>query len=124
MSGPDEQRDGRHRDHTDEPTAFLPKVDRPESAPGRPTPASNWPEPVLQSPRAEQPPRPEQPPRSQQPPPSAPRPEPTEPTGPTGPPGRSGAEAPPPWPGSATAGSPKTGIVHRESVAAASPAKK
>ena len=47
MSGPDERRDGRHRDQTDEPTAFLPKFDRPESAPGRPTPASNWPEPVL-----------------------------------------------------------------------------
>ncbi|WP_328651579.1 class E sortase [Micromonospora sp. NBC_00330] len=92
MSGPDEQRDGRHRDQTDEPTAFLPKFDRPESTPGRPTPASNWPEPVLPPPRAEQPPR------TQQPPPSATRPE------PTGTPGRQGAEAPPPWPGSAAAG--------------------
>ncbi|MFI6065593.1 class E sortase [Micromonospora sp. NPDC051227] len=87
MSGPDERRDGRHRDQTDEPTAFLPKFDRPESAPGRPTPAGNWPEPVLHPPRAEQPP------------PSATRPE------PTGAPGRPGAEAPPPWPGSTTAGS-------------------
>ncbi|MCG5463657.1 class E sortase [Micromonospora sp. MED01] len=91
MSGPDEQRDGRHRDQTDEPTAFLPKFDRPEPAPGRPTPASNWPEPVLQPPRAEQ-----QPPTQQQPP-SATRPE------PNGTPGRPGAEAPPPWPGSAAA---------------------
>ncbi|MEU8152739.1 class E sortase [Micromonospora sp. NPDC048986] len=86
MSGPDERRDGRHRDQTDEPTAFLPKFDRPEPAPGRPTPASNWPEPVLQPPRAEHPP------------PSAARPE------PNGTPGRPGAEAPPPWPGSAAAG--------------------
>ncbi|MEU4526866.1 class E sortase [Micromonospora ureilytica] len=95
MSGPDERRDGRHRDQTDEPTAFLPKFDRPESAPGRATPAGNWPEPVLHPPRAEQPPR------AQQPPPSATRPE---PTGHPGPAGRPGAEAPPPWPGSAAAG--------------------
>ncbi|WP_091396342.1 class E sortase [Micromonospora saelicesensis] len=92
MSGPDERRDGRHRDQTDEPTAFLPKFDRSESAPGRPTPASNWPEPVLHPPRVEQPPR------AEQPPPSATRPE------PTGTPGRPGAEAPPPWPGSAATG--------------------
>ncbi|MEU8111513.1 class E sortase [Micromonospora sp. NPDC048947] len=97
MSGPDEQRDGRHRDQTDEPTAFLPKFDRPEPAPGRPTPASNWPEPVLQPPRAEQQPPTQQPPRAQQQPPSATRPE------PNGTPGRPGAEAPPPWPGSAAA---------------------
>ncbi|MGC4833480.1 class E sortase [Micromonospora vinacea] len=87
MSGPDERRDGRHRDQTDEPTAFLPKFDRPESTPGRPAPAGNWPEPVLHPPRAEQPTRP-----------SATRPEPTET------PGRPGVEAPPPWPGAATAG--------------------
>ncbi|MEU0547065.1 class E sortase [Micromonospora sp. NPDC005979] len=36
MSGPDERRDGRHRDQADDPTAFLPKVDRPE--PGRAEP--------------------------------------------------------------------------------------
>ncbi|MEH0928670.1 class E sortase [Micromonospora sp. CPCC 205558] len=87
MSGPDERRDGRHRDQTDEPTAFLPKLDRPQSAPDRPAPdrpapAGNWPEPVLHPPRAEQPTRP-----------SASRPEPTEP------PSRPGVEAPPPWPG-------------------------
>ncbi|MBQ0990668.1 class E sortase [Micromonospora sp. H61] len=98
MSGPDERRDGRHRDQTDEPTAFLPKFDRPESAPDRPTPAINWPEPVLQPPRTGQPPRTQQPPSAEQPPPSATRPE------PTGTPGRPGAEAPPPWPGSAAAG--------------------
>ncbi|WP_444949439.1 class E sortase [Micromonospora ureilytica] len=88
MSGPDERRDGRHRDQTDEPTAFLPKFDRPESTPGRPAPAGNWPEPVLHPPRAEQPTRP-----------NASRPEPTET------PGRPTAEAPPPWPGSAAPGS-------------------
>ncbi|MGW5556631.1 class E sortase [Micromonospora sp. NPDC003944] len=87
MSGPDERRDGRHRDQTDEPTAFLPPFDRPASAPGRPTSAGNWPEPVLQPPRAEQPTRP-----------SASRAE------PTGTPGRPSVEAPPPWPGSAAAG--------------------
>ncbi|WP_327033383.1 class E sortase [Micromonospora ureilytica] len=88
MSGPDERRDGRHRDQTDEPTAFLPKFDRPESAPCRATPAGNWPEPVLHPPRAEQPTRP-----------NASRPEPTET------PGRPSAEAPPPWPGTAAPGS-------------------
>ncbi|MET8355829.1 class E sortase [Micromonospora sp. NPDC005171] len=87
MSGPDERRDGRHRDQTNEPTDFLPKFDRPESAPGPPTPASNWPEPVLHPPRAEQPARP-----------SSTRQE------PTGTPGRPGAEAPPPWPGATAAG--------------------
>ncbi|WSR57932.1 class E sortase [Micromonospora ureilytica] len=88
MNGPDERRDGRHRDQTDEPTAFLPKFDRPESAPGRATPAGNWPEPVLHPPRTEQPTRP-----------NASRPEPTET------PGRPSAEAPPPWPGTAAPGS-------------------
>ncbi|MGC4865785.1 class E sortase [Micromonospora sp. DT53] len=87
MSGPDERRDGRHRDQTDDPTAFLPKVDRPEPAPGRPAPAGNWPEPVLHPPRVEPPTRP-----------SSARPEPTET------PGRPSAEAPPPWPGTAASG--------------------
>ncbi|MGK5675111.1 hypothetical protein ACSNOB_20000, partial [Micromonospora sp. URMC 106] len=49
MSGvPDdwpEERDGRHRDQGDGPTAFLPKVDRP--APTRPAPAGAWPDPAL-----------------------------------------------------------------------------
>ncbi|MEU4552744.1 class E sortase [Micromonospora violae] len=85
MSGPDERRDGRHRDQADEPTAFLPKVNRPESAPNRPTPASNWPEPVLHAPRTEQPQ------------PSASRAEPPET------PARRPAEPPPPWPGTAAA---------------------
>ncbi|MEU1588484.1 class E sortase [Micromonospora sp. NPDC005710] len=84
MSGPDERRDGRHRDQNDEPTAFLPKFDRPEAAPSRPSPAGNWPEPVLHPPRADQP--------------SGNRPE------PPGTPGRPGVEAPPPWPGAAAAG--------------------
>ncbi|MEU5963731.1 class E sortase [Micromonospora parva] len=84
MSGPDERRDGRHRDQTDEPTAFLPPFDRPRSAADRPAPAGNWPEPVLHPPRAGQPTRP-----------SADRPEPNET------PGRPGVEAPPPWPGTA-----------------------
>ncbi|WP_328422161.1 class E sortase [Micromonospora sp. NBC_00389] len=46
MSGPDERRDGRHRDQADEPTAFLPKVDRPEPTPGRPEPTPDQPEPT------------------------------------------------------------------------------
>ncbi|MEU7925938.1 class E sortase [Micromonospora sp. NPDC049801] len=45
MSGPDERRDGRHRDQADEPTAFLPKVNRPE--PGRAEPPAG---PVESSP--------------------------------------------------------------------------
>ncbi|MBM0276153.1 hypothetical protein JM949_12230, partial [Micromonospora sp. STR1s_6] len=57
MSGPDERRDGRHRDQANEPTAFLPKLDRPEPAPARPPSAGDWPEPVPQPPRAAQPPR-------------------------------------------------------------------
>ncbi|WP_433536376.1 class E sortase [Micromonospora sp. CA-249363] len=39
MSGSDERRDGRHRDQADEPTAFLPKVSRPE--PGRAEPPAS-----------------------------------------------------------------------------------
>ncbi|GIJ22209.1 class E sortase [Micromonospora lutea] len=39
------QSDGRHRDQTDEPTAFLPKVERAESAGARQ--AGAWPDPVL-----------------------------------------------------------------------------
>ncbi|MEU4378710.1 class E sortase [Micromonospora echinofusca] len=42
-----EDRDGRHRDQGDGPTAFLPKVDRPGPAPARPAPAGAWPEPTL-----------------------------------------------------------------------------
>ncbi|MFJ5601302.1 class E sortase [Micromonospora parva] len=87
MSAPDERRDGRHRDQTDEPTAFLPPLDRPRSAADRPAPAGNWPEPVLHPPRAGQPTRP-----------NADRPEPNET------PGRPGVEAPPPWPGTAAPG--------------------
>ncbi|MEW2377111.1 class E sortase [Micromonospora sp. NPDC047812] len=40
-----EDRDGRHRDEGDGPTAFLPRVDRPGPAPARP--AGAWPEPTL-----------------------------------------------------------------------------
>ncbi|SCL59819.1 LPXTG-site transpeptidase (sortase) family protein [Micromonospora citrea] len=43
-----DERDGRHRDQGDGPTAFLPRVDRP--APTRPAPAGAWPEPVLPRP--------------------------------------------------------------------------
>ncbi|MEV4540222.1 class E sortase [Micromonospora echinaurantiaca] len=39
-----ESRDGRHRDPADEPTAFIPKTDRPAPTP-RPT--GGWPDPVL-----------------------------------------------------------------------------
>ncbi|MFG1758104.1 class E sortase [Micromonospora echinofusca] len=42
-----EDRDGRHRDQGDGPTAFLPKVDRPGPAPARPAPAGAWPEHTL-----------------------------------------------------------------------------
>ncbi|PYC73492.1 class E sortase [Micromonospora arborensis] len=85
MSSPDERRDGRHRDQTDDQTAFLPKVDRPEPAPGRPTPAGNWPEPVLPArPSASRPPATPEPPRT---------------ADPTHTPGRQGGEAPPPWTG-------------------------
>ncbi|MFG2052097.1 class E sortase [Micromonospora sp. NPDC048935] len=88
MSGPDDRRDGRHRDQTDDPTAFLPKVDRPEPTPARPTPTGNWPEPVLPArPGAARPSTPPEPPR------------PAEPTPTTG---RPGVDAPPPWPGAAT----------------------
>ncbi|MEU9505648.1 class E sortase [Micromonospora sp. NPDC048170] len=40
-----EDRDARHRDQGDEPTAFLPKVDRP--APTHPAQTGAWPEPTL-----------------------------------------------------------------------------
>ncbi|GGO06567.1 class E sortase [Micromonospora parathelypteridis] len=90
MSGPDERRDGRHRDQTDDPTAFLPKVDRPEPAPGRQTPAGNWPEPVLPTRSStSRPPATPGPPRTAEP---------------THPPGRPGVEAPPPWPGNPALG--------------------
>ncbi|MBM7491723.1 sortase A [Micromonospora luteifusca] len=89
MSGPDERRDGRHRDQTDDPTAFLPKVDRPEPAPGRSSPAGNWPEPVLPArPGASRPPATPEPPRT---------------ADPTHTPGRPGGDAPPPWPGNPAA---------------------
>ena len=82
-AGRPRDRDGRHRDQTDEPTAFLPKVDRPEPAPGRPTPAGTWPEPVL-PPRSPAPRASRQPPRR-----SSRRRAPLDPT-PTGTPGRPG----------------------------------
>ncbi|MEU8180466.1 class E sortase [Micromonospora sp. NPDC049047] len=84
MSTPDERRDGRHRDQTDDPTAFLPKVDRPEPAPTRPTPADTRPEPMPPTwAGASRPPASPEPPR------------PADPT-----PGPRGVDAPPPWPGS------------------------
>ncbi|MCM0674082.1 hypothetical protein NCC78_05110, partial [Micromonospora phytophila] len=51
--GPDDRRegrDGRHRDPGDDPTAFLPKVERPEPTPPAPAPSGGWPEPVLPPP--------------------------------------------------------------------------
>ncbi|MBQ0904327.1 class E sortase [Micromonospora sp. U21] len=119
MSGPDDRRDGRHRDQADEPTAFLPKVDRPEPRADRPGLAGNWPDPVLPTrPRAARPPAAPEPPvagppqgdRSTTPPagraghlprtdrpapPSAGRPDPPQS------PGYPGTGAPPPWPGAA-----------------------
>ncbi|MGS2614064.1 class E sortase [Micromonospora sp. LZ34] len=47
-----EDRDGRHRDPADEPTAFIPKTDRPAPAT---RPAGGWPEPVLPRSAAAQP---------------------------------------------------------------------
>ncbi|MCO1596419.1 class E sortase [Micromonospora sp. RHAY321] len=86
MSGADDRRDGRHRDQADEPTAFLPKFDRPEPTPARPGPAGNWPDPVLPTrPRATRPPAAPEPPTA----------------GPAL--GQQGSDAPPPWPGAAPA---------------------
>ncbi|MEU0154965.1 class E sortase [Micromonospora fulviviridis] len=65
------ERDGRHRDPSEDPTAFLPKVDRPAPAPPRPSLDLPWPE------------------RTAPPPTTAGRP-----AGPRPP-----AEPPPPWPG-------------------------
>ncbi|MET8835707.1 class E sortase [Micromonospora sp. NPDC004540] len=65
------ERDGRHRDHTDDPTAFLPKVDRPAPAPSRPPLDLPWPD--------------------------RPAPPPTTDHRPAGP--RPPAEPPPAWPG-------------------------
>ncbi|MEH1098708.1 hypothetical protein V6V16_05995, partial [Micromonospora sp. CPCC 205561] len=48
------ERDARHRDEGDAPTAFLPKVDRPGSTPARPAAPGAWPEPTL-PPRSPQP---------------------------------------------------------------------
>ncbi|MFC5925535.1 class E sortase [Micromonospora vulcania] len=127
MSGPDDRRDGRHRDQADDPTAFLPKVDRPEQTPRRPGPTGNWPDPVLPTrarttppPAAPEPPATARPPRegwSTPPPvghtpppvghspstdrpaqPSAGRPDPQRA------PGHPQSEAPPPWPGTPAAG--------------------
>ncbi|MFC4019532.1 class E sortase [Micromonospora sp. GCM10011542] len=64
MSGPDERRDGRHRDQGDDPTAHLPTVD-----PAGTDRSGNWPDPVLPSrPRAAQPPAAPEPPPTPAPP--------------------------------------------------------
>ncbi|SIN28294.1 LPXTG-site transpeptidase (sortase) family protein [Micromonospora cremea] len=122
MSGADDRRDGRHRDQADEPTAFLPKVDRPEARADRPGPEGNWPDPVLPTrPRATRPPAVPEPPAagpprgdgSTMPPagradhfprtdrpaqPGAGRPDPQRT------PGQPGTGAPPRWPGAAPGG--------------------
>ncbi|MET8250467.1 class E sortase [Micromonospora sp. NPDC005197] len=116
MSSPDERRDGRHRDQADDPTAFLPKVDRPEPTPERPEPTpgrartGNWPEPVLPGrPRAPRPAEAPEPPsaagpRAEHPaPPSAGRPDPQRA------PHHPSPAAPPPWPGAAAPGSSPRG---------------
>ncbi|MFJ6196838.1 class E sortase [Micromonospora sp. NPDC092111] len=111
----DEGGDARHRGPADEPTAFLPKVDR--SAPPastRPGPTGRWPDPVLPTHRsaatsasdggsARRP----APPNAGPTHPAAPRPS---AEGGYGPPDRSapaGRPAPPAWPGSPT-GHPDT----------------
>nr|WP_255510200.1 class E sortase [Micromonospora sp. AP08] len=80
------ERDGRHRDAGDGPTAFLPKVDRPAPAP--PRPPLNLPWPDRPAPTSEQRPAGSRPPAS---PPPDPRP----PASPSRPP----ASPPPAWPG-------------------------
>ncbi|MET8352771.1 class E sortase [Micromonospora sp. NPDC005206] len=123
MSGPDDRRDGRHRDQADEPTAFLPKVDRPERGADRPGLAGNWLDPMLPArPRATRPAAVPEPPAAPGPPrgdgapppagradnlPRADRPaqpnagRPDQQRTPTHP----GTGAPPPWPGATPAGS-------------------
>ncbi|WP_435206114.1 class E sortase [Micromonospora sp. bgisy143] len=118
MSGPDERRDGRHRDQADEPTAFLPKVSRPEpgraeppaarveSSPGKAEPTGDRPESSPARPE----PTPGRPPTGNWPEPVLPgRTRPTSPPaafaaqggGWSDPQGTSGPTAPPRWPGSA-----------------------
>ncbi|WBB65688.1 class E sortase [Micromonospora sp. WMMD812] len=58
--------DGRHRDQSDDPTALLPKVDRPEPTAQR-SGRSGWPDPVL-PPRTPPSPSPTTPQRAAQPP--------------------------------------------------------
>ncbi|MEU1687224.1 class E sortase [Micromonospora sp. NPDC005707] len=53
-------RDGRHRDQSDDATAFLPKVDRPAPAPPRPPLDLPWPDQAAPPPVSEQ--RPARPP--------------------------------------------------------------
>ncbi|MFG3604041.1 class E sortase [Micromonospora chersina] len=79
-------RDGRHRDAGDDPTAFLPKVDRPAPAPPRPPLDLPW--PGRPAPTSEQRPAGSRPPTS-------PPPEPRPPASPSRPP----ASPPPAWPG-------------------------
>ncbi|MDG4807003.1 class E sortase [Micromonospora sp. WMMD1120] len=107
MSGPDDRRDGRHRNQTDEPTVFLHKLDQPETPPAGRPPAGNWPAPVPQPPRTGPAPRAEQPPRTGQRA-SGERPHEGQPArpgvgrnGPTQAADRPGALAPPAWPGAA-----------------------
>ncbi|SIQ59175.1 class E sortase [Micromonospora avicenniae] len=122
----DDRPDGRHRGQTDEPTAFLPKVDRAE--PGATRARSAWPEPVL-PPRVGRPPAAgEITPQASPPPDQLPRrPQPGSPAangtpeggmhpggsgrfapGPDRPPTRPAAQydAPPPWPGATRPTSP------------------
>ncbi|WP_455768965.1 class E sortase [Micromonospora chersina] len=80
------ERDGRHRDAGDDPTAFLPKVDRPAPAPPRPPLDLPWPD--RPAPTSQQRPAGSRPPAS---PPPDPRP----PASPSRPP----ASPPPAWPG-------------------------
>ncbi|TDC32532.1 hypothetical protein E1211_20780, partial [Micromonospora sp. 15K316] len=119
----DDRPEGRHRGQADEPTAFLPKVDRAE--PGADRPRNSWPDPVL-PPRApatppsgpgQVAPHPAAPPdqlpqRRTNPPPAAGVAQPGHPhwssaeadrppTHPVAP-----LDAPPPWPGAARPASP------------------
>ncbi|WP_244282560.1 class E sortase [Micromonospora chersina] len=100
------ERDGRHRDASDDPTAFLPKVDRPAPAPPRPPLDLPWPDRAPTTadhrPSADRRPAAEPRPPADHRPPAEPRPPadhrpPVEPRPPVGP--RPPAEPPPAWPG-------------------------
>ncbi|WP_446217657.1 class E sortase [Micromonospora sp. IBHARD004] len=85
--------DGRHRDQSEDPTAFLPRIDRP--TPPRPALDLPWPEPTGPHSPATRPPAPA--------PAPAHRPDTPGPTGGPAAPADPYRSPPPPWPGNAQA---------------------